>query len=119
MTWRIRRNFSKYARDPRSESSNKIYQRLEWICCSFTHHQKALKQFLPRLHTVCEKHGRSIKAFYSNFPKAYANNLSANIKFSKTKISRMIQAGGFLGRFLGPLMKVGLRLMEKCASNIS
>ena len=72
------------------------------MCCSFTHHQKALKQFLPRLHTVCEKDGRSIKAFYSNVPKAFANNLSANIKFSKTKISRMIQAGGFLGRFLGP-----------------
>ena len=89
------------------------------MCCSFTHHQKALKQFLPRLHAVCEEDGRSIKAFYSNFPKVFANNSSANIKFSKTKISRIIQAGGFLGRFLGPLMKVGLPLMEKCASTIN
>ena len=32
----------------------------------------------------------------SNIGKDFANGLSANIKFSKTQLSRMIQSGGFL-----------------------
>ena len=44
--------------------------------------------------------------------KAFANNLSADIKLSKTQISKMIQSGGFLGRLLGPLLKTGLPLMK-------
>ena len=43
--------------------------------------------------------------------KAFANYLSADIKLSKTQISKMIQLGGFLG-LLGPLLKTGLRLMK-------
>ena len=43
--------------------------------------------------------------------KAFANYLSADIKLSKTQISKMIQLGGFL-RLLGPLLKTGLRLMK-------
>ena len=36
----------------------------------------------------------------SNFRKPFANDLSADIKLSKTQLSKMIQLGGFLGRFL-------------------
>ena len=32
-----------------------------------------------------------------NLRKAFANNSSANIKLSKTQLSKMIQSGGFLG----------------------
>ena len=48
----------------------------------------------------------------SNLRKAFANNSSANIKLSKTQLSKMIQSGGFLGRLLGPLLKTGLPLMS-------
>ena len=41
----------------------------------------------------------------SNLRKAFANNSSADIKSSKSQISKMIQWGGFLGRLLGPLLK--------------
>ena len=34
--------------------------------------------------------------------KAFANHTTTYIKLSKTQLSRMIQLGGFLGRFLGP-----------------
>ena len=46
----------------------------------------------------------------SNLRKAFANNSSANIKLSKTQLSKMSQSGGFLGRLLGPLLKTGLPL---------
>ena len=48
----------------------------------------------------------------SNLHKAFANNSSANIKLSKTQLSKMIQSGGFLGRLLGPLLKTGLPLIS-------
>ena len=48
----------------------------------------------------------------SNLCKAFANHLSANIKLSKTQLSKMIQSGGLLGRLLGPLLKTGLPLIE-------
>ena len=48
----------------------------------------------------------------SNLRKAFANNSSANIKLSKTQLSKMIQSGGFLGRLLGPLLKTGLPLIS-------
>ena len=48
----------------------------------------------------------------SNLLKAFANNSSANIKLSKTQLSRMIQSGEFLGRLLGPLLKTGLPLIS-------
>ena len=40
-----------------------------------------------------------------------SNNLSVNIKLSKTQISK-IESVGFLVRLLGPFMKVGLPLMK-------
>ena len=48
----------------------------------------------------------------ANLRKAFANNLSTDIKLSKTQISKMIQSGGFLGRLLGPLLKTGLPLIK-------
>ena len=46
----------------------------------------------------------------SSLYKAFANYLSTNIKLPKTKLSRMIQSGGYLMRLLGPLQKTGLPL---------
>ena len=44
--------------------------------------------------------------------KAFANNSSADIKLSKTQLSKIIQSGGSLGRLLGPLLKTGLPLIK-------
>ena len=48
----------------------------------------------------------------ANILKAFANNSSANIKLSKTQLSKMIQSVGFLGRLLSPLVKIGLALIK-------
>ena len=48
----------------------------------------------------------------SSIRKAFANNSSVDIKFSKTQLSKMIQSGGFLGKLLGPLLKTGLTLIK-------
>ena len=48
----------------------------------------------------------------SNLLKAFANHLSADIKLSKTQLSKMIQSGGVLGRLFGPLLKTGLSLIK-------
>ena len=40
----------------------------------------------------------------ANLRKAFANNLSNDIKLSKTRISKMIQSGAFLVRVLAPLL---------------
>ena len=48
----------------------------------------------------------------SSLRKSFANNLSADIKLSKTQLSKMIQSGGFLGKLLGPLLKTGLPLIK-------
>ena len=42
----------------------------------------------------------------------FANNRSADIKLSKAQLSNIIQLGGFLGKFLGPLLRTGLPLMR-------
>ena len=44
--------------------------------------------------------------------KAFASDSSANIKLSKTQLSKIVQSGGFLGRRLRPLLKTGLPLMK-------
>ena len=41
------------------------------------------------------------------------NNWSGNIKLPKTQLHKIGQLGGFLGRFLRPLLKTGLPLMKK------
>ena len=48
----------------------------------------------------------------ANIRKAFAKNTSIDIKLSKSQLSKMIQAGGFLSRRLGPLLKTGLPLMK-------
>ena len=37
--------------------------------------------------------------------KTFANGSSANIKLSKTQLSRIVQSAGFPGRLLRPLLK--------------
>ena len=44
--------------------------------------------------------------------KAVASGSSVNIKLLKTNLSKMVQLGGFLGRLLWPLLKIGLLLMK-------
>ena len=48
----------------------------------------------------------------SSIRKSFENNSSADIKFSKTQLSKMVQSGGFLGKLLGPLVKTGLPLIK-------
>ena len=48
----------------------------------------------------------------ANLRKAFANQLSTDIIFSKAQLSKMIQSGGFLGKLLGALLKTGLPLMK-------
>ena len=43
---------------------------------------------------------------------ALENNMSTDIKLSKTQISKIIQSGGFRGKILGPLLKTGLPLLK-------
>ena len=46
----------------------------------------------------------------------FNNNMSTDLKLSKTQISKIIQSGGFLGSLLsklaGPLMKVAVPLVK-------
>ena len=48
----------------------------------------------------------------SSFRKPFASHPSVDIKFSKTQFSKIIQSGGFLSRFLRPLLKTGLPLKK-------
>ena len=48
----------------------------------------------------------------ANIRKSFANNSSADIQFSKTQLSKMIQTGGLLGKLLGSLLKTGLPLIK-------
>ena len=49
-----------------------------------------------------------------NFPNELllTNRQVADIKLSKTQLSKMIQPGGFLGKLLGPLLKTELPLIK-------
>ena len=47
----------------------------------------------------------------SRLRKVFANNLSVNIKISKTQLQKIGQSGEFLGRLLKPLLKTGLSLI--------
>ena len=42
----------------------------------------------------------------ANLRKTFANNLSTDIKLSKTQLSKITQSGAFRGRLLGPLKKM-------------
>ena len=47
----------------------------------------------------------------SKIRETFANNSSANINLSKTELQNIGQSGGFSGRPLEPLLKVGLLLI--------
>ena len=44
--------------------------------------------------------------------QGFTNSSLAAKELSKSPLSKIIQSGGFLGRLLGPFMKVGLPLMK-------
>ena len=48
----------------------------------------------------------------SRLLKAFTNNSSGNIKLSKTHLYEIGESGGFSGRFLGPILNIGLPLMK-------
>ena len=48
----------------------------------------------------------------TNLRKGFVNYLLANIKLSKTQLSKMIHSGRLLGRLLVPLLKTGLPLIK-------
>ena len=48
----------------------------------------------------------------SQLCKTFANGSLANIKLSKTRLYKIRQSVGFLGRNLGPLLKNGSPLMK-------
>ena len=52
----------------------------------------------------------------ANILKAFSNNLSTDVKFSKIQLLKMMQSGGFLenllSKFAGPLMKVAMPLAK-------
>ena len=48
----------------------------------------------------------------SKFRKAFAKNLSVNIKVWKTQLHKIGKSGRFLGRLLGKLLKIGLPLIK-------
>ena len=52
----------------------------------------------------------------ANIRKAFPNNLSTDVKFSKTQLLKLSQSGEFLGNLLsklaGPLMKVAMPLAK-------
>ena len=48
----------------------------------------------------------------TNLHKAFANNLSANIKLWKLALSEITQSGWFFGRFVGLSQKTDLPLMK-------
>ena len=55
----------------------------------------------------------------SSIRKAFANNSSVDIKFSKTKSWKMRQSGGFLGKLLGPSLKIGLPLIKSVINSLA
>ena len=54
-----------------------------------------------------------------NLCKAFAYKSSTDIKLSKTQTSKMIQSVGFLGEFLGPLLKPGLPLTKNVIEQLT
>ena len=50
---------------------------------------------------------------------ALANNMWTDIKLSKSELSKIIQSGGFLGRFLGKLPDLVMEVVVPLAKNVS
>ena len=76
--------------------------------------EKTLK--IPSICDSNNEHNFSHKLLSTNnqvlrLCKAFANGSSANIKLSKTQLGKRAQPGGYLGRFIGPLLIAGLPLI--------
>ena len=55
----------------------------------------------------------------SSIHKSFENNSSADIKFSKTQWSRVVQSGGFLGKLRSPLQTTGLPLIKSVITQLA
>ena len=55
----------------------------------------------------------------SKIRKAFINNSSANAISSKTHLHKIEQSGRLLGRFLGPLLKIGLPLLGNILKSLA
>ena len=55
----------------------------------------------------------------SKLHKDFVKGLSANIKLSKIHLHKIVQSGGFLGRILGPLLKIRLPLTKDLLKPLS
>ena len=55
----------------------------------------------------------------SSLRKSFASHWSADIRLSKTQLSKMIQLGGFLSRLLGPLLKTELPLIKNVIKSLA
>ena len=51
--------------------------------------------------------------------KASTNGLTVNIELSKTELSKIGQLGGFLGKIIGPLLKINLPLMKNVIKSLA
>ena len=50
---------------------------------------------------------------------AFNNNMSTDLKLSTAQISKIIQSGGFLDRFSGPLLKTGFPLIKNVIKTLA
>ena len=55
----------------------------------------------------------------ANLGKAFANNLSANIKLSKSQLSKIVQSGEVLDRLLCSLLRTGFPLMKNVLQTLA
>ena len=55
----------------------------------------------------------------ANLGKAFANNLSANIKLSKYQLSKIVQSGEVLDRLLCSLLRTGFPLMKNVLQTLA
>ena len=51
--------------------------------------------------------------------KAFTNGLTVNIELSKTELSKIGQLGRFLGKLIGPLLKIDLPLMRNVIKSLA
>ena len=55
----------------------------------------------------------------SRLCKAFANNPSADTKFSKTQLFKIVRSGGFLSELLGRLRKTDFSLIKKVRKSMA
>ena len=55
----------------------------------------------------------------SRLRKAFGNNSSANLKLSKTHLSKIVQSGEFLGRLFGWFLKTSLSLIKNVLKTLA